>query len=173
MDISSLSRRSFIGRLAAVPALAVPATLAGASVVEAAVIPDASTRLDRLTAMLAHLRQLVTTEFPEFEIWGSILPNEPTKNGSLHMAFIATYQPPPPPPILEFSGPGLYEVNISQWSKTDVRVQRLERTPKHHRFAGQFRFRSPNAAQGARWQYRPESEFRLIRPAKLTGDSEA
>lgn len=162
MDLAAFSRRSFLGRLAIAPALAVPASIASADPVEAAAPP----RITRLNALFADLRQLVAEEFPEFEVWGDILPEQvPSSDGSLHMAFLATSRPEPEPPRIEFAGAGLYEVNIEQWRKTDVRTRYVERAPKRHRLAGQFRFRAPDAAPGARWQYVPEAEFRLIRPA--------
>jgi hypothetical protein len=162
VDLAAFSRRSFLGRLAVAPALVVPTSIAGAKPVK----PTEPSRITRLNALFGELRRLVADEFPEFEVWGDILPEQvPSRDGSLHMAFLASCPAKPEPPRIEFAGAGLYEVNIEQWRKTDIRTQYVERVPKRHRLAGQFRFRSPDAAPGARWQYVPEAEFRLIRPA--------
>lgn len=170
MDLGSLSRRSFIAKMASVASVAttplVALPVANAKTAETAVGATALSRFDRLTALFGDLRQLVTTEFPEFNVWGEILPNHlPAKSGSLHMAFFATCPPPPEPTGIEFNGPGLYEISLTAWRDTDRRVQRLERAPKGHRYAGQFRFRFPHAPAHSGWKYAPESDFRLIRPA--------
>lgn len=170
MDLGSLSRRSFIGKMAsaatvvATPLVALPVVNAQAA--ETAVAATTLSRLERLNALFADLRQLVATEFPEFNVWGDILPDHlPAKSGALHVAFFATCPPPPEPTGIEFNGPGIYEISLTAWRDTDRRVQRLERAPKGHRYAGQFRFRFPRAPAHSGWKYAPESEFRLIRPA--------
>lgn len=167
MDIAMLSRRLFIGKLAgaATVAAATPAltlsTEPGAN--ESPALPSTPSRVERLHALFAELRQLVSDQFPEFKIVGDTISGDSrTDEISDFLGFAAFRPEPPKPPVIEYAGPGVYRISLRNWEERYVQVRHVERVPKGHKLAGQFRFRFPDAPVRSHWTYVPEADFRLI-----------
>lgn len=160
-----------MGNLAHIGATAVvmPATiLSDLALVPAGVCCSlpASSRMDRLHAAFAHLRDVIATDFPEFKV----LHDTPLEDagGARPADFfgLAAFRPTPvKPPVIEYDGPGTYEITLTGWEDGYTQIRRLQMAPKWHRFAGQFRFRWPDAPPYKHWTYREKSGFRLIRRA--------
>jgi len=162
---SPLSRRLFIGRFAAVaatPAVALPPEPA---VLDKPAVPPASTRLDRLQRLLAEARRLAAEDFSEFDF--RAFPPGYDEGQPVLFGFVATSKPKPPaPPAIDYDGPRIYEVRLRNWSTDCHQIRHVEMAPKHHRFAGQFRLRFPDARPRSRWWYVPRDDFAVIRKVR-------
>ncbi len=165
MDLSPLSRRVFIGKLAGAAAVAPALALPYTPLESKTEAPSAArSRFERLHQLLAEARRLAAASFPEFDFCP--FPSVPGKEPCDVFGFlIFSRTAPPEPPVIEYNGPGLYEIRLKTWEKEDAQLRRVEKAPRHLRLSGQFRFRLPDARPRSHWHYAPESDVQLIRRA--------
>ncbi|PIP00627.1 hypothetical protein [Pleomorphomonas carboxyditropha] len=159
--LSPLSRRAFIGKLAGAvtPALALPHAPLGPETVASSAAPS---RFERLHCLLAEAQRLAAASFPEFDFCP--FPSVPGKDPCGVFGFlIFSRASSSEPPVIEYDGPGLYEIRLRQWSADFHQIHRVEMVPRRHRFAGQFRLRFPDAKPRARWWYVPRDDFLVIK----------
>lgn len=167
-DALPLSRRLFTGRLAgavaaltASPAITLAPEPAAAELAVRAAAPSAA---DRLEVLISELQALLKDEFPGYEFMHAGLPFRPGAYPSSGGFLIgAARLDPKPASIIEYDGPGIYEVAFKGCEGLRSQIRHLERVPRKHKLAGQFRFRFPDAPARSHWQYRPEADFQLIR----------
>ncbi|SCM72294.1 exported hypothetical protein [uncultured Pleomorphomonas sp.] len=162
---SPLSRRHFIGRLTSVATVAATPTVGlptEPAVLGGPAVPPATGRLDRLQRLLAEARRLAAEDFSDFDFRAFPLGEDEGRPDLF--GFVAMLKPEPPePPVIEYDGPGLYEIRLKQWSADFHQIHRVEMAPRRHRFAGQFRLRFPDAKPRARWWYVPRDDFAVIK----------
>lgn len=165
------SRRHFIENLARIGAAAgvIPAAtiLAEPAVASADGLCSCLTgRMERLQTTFTRLRDIIATDFPEFEMLFDLAPPSVDEHPELTSFGLLAWKPNPvEAAVIEYDGPGIYEIKLAGWRDGYTQFRRLELAPKRHRFAGQFRFRWPDAPPHRFWTYREKSDFKLIRRA--------